>query len=96
MNDIIIPLIVLASIVGFLAAWVIFDWNMRRKLSQAYEKANAEIKGNIEKLSGLHNEHSQKMIELDEKVSAHDYQLTQRVRPTKPPNFGGGKRGDSR
>lgn len=60
-------------------------WN-RGKVMKEVMAARSELSDSVGSLNTLHNELSQKLIELQEKVAAHEYQLTAKVAPKRPPN----------
>lgn len=79
MNEIFISItyVSMGIVIGALA----LDWAHRRAAIGEMKQAKQSLQDSAGKLSGLHNELTQKIIELEERVAAHDYQLTARVKP---------------
>lgn len=76
-----------AVISGMIIGILLFDWVLRRESAFALAKAREELSESAGKLAVLHNELSQEIIELKDKVAAHEYQLTAKVPPKRPNPF---------
>lgn len=69
---------------GAMLAWITIDFATRKSLSNSLENKTQEYQDTMRKLSESHNEMANKMIDLGDKVSAHQYQLTAKVTPKSP------------
>ena len=76
-------------VMGFMIGVVTLEWLERRAAVKRVESAEQDLKTAATKLQLLHNDVTTKIMEIEEKVSAHDYQLTARVKPHVPNPFGG-------
>ena len=73
-----------SGMLGAIIAMVMFDWINRTRAMKEIQTARTELSSSVGSLNTLHNELSSKLIELQEKVAAHEYQLTAKVGPKRP------------
>ena len=74
---------------GMIIGAVLLDWHNRARAMEQIQMVRVELSDSVGKLNTLHNEISTKIIELQEKVAAHEYQLTAKIAPKRPNPFGG-------
>lgn len=82
MTDLWFPVVTVA--LGFVVGLLSFDLVNRKYAMHQLKEAKKELTDSASKLRGLHNDLSGKIMELEEKVAAHEYQLTARVKPKAP------------
>lgn len=69
---------------GSLAAIVLIDFIHRAVVVRDLKKTKEQLGDSILKLQRLHNESAKEIVEMRDKVAAHDYQLTARITPQRP------------
>ncbi len=72
-------LMVLASLVGACIAVIAMDFMTRNKLIKELDKTKREFSDSIVKINQVHNDLAQKVLEMHDKVNAHDFQLNARA-----------------
>lgn len=75
-----------AIVNGAIIGVLVYDWSIRRRLDVGLRDAREELSSAVSKLHTLHEGVSKKLLEIEERVASHDYQLTAKVAPKRQSN----------